>query len=37
MDAYRRKFAASALPPETQSALLSELGAGLNGYTYLEE
>ncbi|WP_293396269.1 biosynthetic arginine decarboxylase, partial [Nevskia sp.] len=32
---YRRKFAATDLPPATRSALLSELEAGLSGYTYL--
>ena len=37
VEAYRRKFAASTLAPETQSALLAELAAGLDGYTYLEE
>ncbi|MDX1559715.1 MAG: biosynthetic arginine decarboxylase [Marinobacter sp.] len=37
MDAYRGKFAASALTAKTQSALLAELAAGLDGYTYLEE
>jgi arginine decarboxylase len=37
MDAYRRKFAASSLTPESQSSLLAELAAGLDGYTYLEE
>ncbi|MEC7376084.1 MAG: arginine decarboxylase, partial [Pseudomonadota bacterium] len=37
LDAYRRKFSASGLPTDTQSALLGELAAGLDGYTYLEE
>ncbi|WP_341581261.1 biosynthetic arginine decarboxylase [Marinobacter metalliresistant] len=37
LEAYRRKFMASGLTPETQSALLAELSAGLEGYTYLEE
>ncbi|WP_428380502.1 biosynthetic arginine decarboxylase [Nevskia ramosa] len=32
---YRRKFAATDLPQATRSALLSELEAGLSGYTYL--
>ncbi|MDP3293151.1 MAG: biosynthetic arginine decarboxylase [Nevskia sp.] len=32
---YRRKFAATNLPQATRSALLSELEAGLSGYTYL--
>ena len=37
MDAYRSKFATSGMAPETQSALMTELAAGLDGYTYLEE
>jgi len=37
MEAYRGKFAASALTAETQAELLAELAAGLDGYTYLEE
>ncbi|ADP96036.1 biosynthetic arginine decarboxylase [Marinobacter adhaerens] len=37
MEAYRGKFAASALAAETQAALMAELAAGLDGYTYLEE
>ena len=37
LTAYRTKFAASALTPETQAQLLNELNAGLEGYTYLEE
>ncbi|KMQ73391.1 biosynthetic arginine decarboxylase [Marinobacter subterrani] len=37
LDAYRRKFTASAMAPDTQAALLAELAAGLEGYTYLEE
>lgn len=37
LEAYRRKFRASGLTPKTQSALLAELSAGLEGYTYLEE
>ena len=32
---YRRKFAASGLPPAQRNALLAELEAGLSGYTYL--
>jgi arginine decarboxylase len=32
---YRRKFAATALPPHERAALLAELEAGLSGYTYL--
>jgi arginine decarboxylase len=32
---YRRKFAASGLPPAERAALLAELEAGLSGYTYL--
>jgi len=32
---YRRKFAATDLPPAVKSALLAELEAGLSGYTYL--
>lgn len=35
--AYRRKFAATGLPPETAKALLAELEAGLSGYTYLSQ
>ncbi|MFO8142948.1 MAG: biosynthetic arginine decarboxylase [Marinobacter sp.] len=35
--AYRSKFVASTLDPETQAQLLEELRAGLEGYTYLEE
>lgn len=35
--AYRSKFACSALAPEAQKALLAELAAGLDSYTYLEE
>lgn len=35
--AYQRKFQASSLPPELQKQLLTELSAGLQGYTYLEE
>ncbi|MEE3170451.1 MAG: biosynthetic arginine decarboxylase [Pseudomonadota bacterium] len=37
LEAYRRKFSDSGLPADTQSALLGELAAGLDGYTYLEE
>ena len=37
LEVYRRQFAASTLPSNTQSALLAELAAGLDGYTYLEE
>ena len=37
MDAYRSKFATSGMAPETQSSLMTELAAGLDGYTYLEE
>lgn len=37
LSAYRRKFSASGLAADTQSALLAELAAGLDGYTYLEE
>lgn len=36
-EAYRQRFAASHLPPEEQQALLAEVEAGLEGYTYLEE
>ncbi len=35
--AYRGKFAASSLPAAQKEALLAELAAGLDGYTYLEE
>jgi arginine decarboxylase len=35
--AYRGKFAASGLPENVQAALLEELTAGLEGYTYLED
>ncbi|MBE0484691.1 biosynthetic arginine decarboxylase [Marinobacter sp.] len=35
--AYQAKFLASALDSETQSQLMEELRAGLEGYTYLEE
>ncbi|RBP26038.1 arginine decarboxylase [Marinobacter pelagius] len=35
--AYRRKFSASDLSESQQKALLAELAAGLEGYTYLEE
>jgi arginine decarboxylase len=35
--AYQDKFAASNLDQPTQSRLLGELKAGLEGYTYLEE
>lgn len=35
--AYRGKFAASDLSEHTQAALLEELAAGLEGYTYLED
>lgn len=34
-EAYRRKLAASELPPASRDALLAELEAGLTGYTYL--
>ncbi len=34
--AYQDKFDASELAPDTQTDLLSELTAGLEGYTYLE-
>ncbi|WP_372986454.1 biosynthetic arginine decarboxylase [Marinobacter sp.] len=37
LEAYRRKFSASELPESQQKALLAELAAGLEGYTYLEE
>ena len=37
LQAYRQKFTASNLPADTQSSLLAELAAGLDGYTYLEE
>ena len=37
LDAYRRKFGNSNLPASEQTALLTELENGLNGYTYLEE
>jgi arginine decarboxylase len=37
LSAYERKFAASGLPQATREALLEELRAGLEGYTYLEE
>jgi len=33
--AYRRKLAASEIPPAQRPALLAELEAGLTGYTYL--
>ena len=33
---YREKVAA-AVPPERAEAVLAELEAGLNGYTYLED
>ncbi|MEX0605116.1 MAG: biosynthetic arginine decarboxylase [Marinobacter sp.] len=35
--AYTEKFEASDIPASEQTALLSELTGGLNGYTYLEE
>ncbi|MFO1420054.1 MAG: biosynthetic arginine decarboxylase [Candidatus Competibacteraceae bacterium] len=34
--AYREKIAAAGLDPEQQAVYLAELGAGLDGYTYLE-
>ncbi|MGL5237312.1 MAG: arginine decarboxylase, partial [Plesiomonas shigelloides] len=34
---YREQVAASGLPEEEQAAYLTELEAGLYGYTYLEE
>ncbi|MDS4021189.1 MAG: biosynthetic arginine decarboxylase [Candidatus Competibacter sp.] len=34
--AYREKIAAADLDPEQQAVYLAELGAGLDGYTYLE-
>ncbi|MDX1755150.1 MAG: biosynthetic arginine decarboxylase [Marinobacter sp.] len=37
LQAYRKKFAHSALPAATQESLLAELESGLYGYTYLEE
>ena len=37
LEAYRRKFSASDLSESRQKALLAELAAGLEGYTYLEE
>ena len=37
VEAYRRKFSASDLSGSQQKALLAELAAGLEGYTYLEE
>lgn len=37
LQAYRKKFAHSALPAEAQESLLNELESGLYGYTYLEE
>lgn len=37
LQAYQKKFRDSALPEPQQSALLAELSAGLEGYTYLEE
>ncbi|AOY89009.1 arginine decarboxylase [Marinobacter salinus] len=37
LSAYQQKFSTSDLPQELQTALLAELAAGLNGYTYLEE
>ncbi|MBD3642122.1 MAG: biosynthetic arginine decarboxylase [Marinobacter sp.] len=37
LEAYRRKFSASDLSDSQQKALLAELAAGLEGYTYLEE
>ncbi|GGC69956.1 biosynthetic arginine decarboxylase [Marinobacter halophilus] len=37
LTAYRDKFAASNLDAETQTQLMEELRAGLEGYTYLEE
>jgi arginine decarboxylase len=35
--AYRQKFSNSGLPQPQQTALMAELAAGLDGYTYLEE
>ncbi len=35
--AYQRKFSNSGLPQQQQTALLAELAAGLEGYTYLED
>ena len=35
--AYQSRFLASSLPGDEQQALLRELEAGLQGYTYLEE
>jgi arginine decarboxylase len=35
--AYQSRFQASGLPGDEQEALLRELEAGLQGYTYLEE
>ncbi|MBW4935501.1 biosynthetic arginine decarboxylase [Marinobacter sp. F4206] len=37
LEAYQRKFRASDLSEQNQTALLAELAAGLEGYTYLEE
>jgi len=37
LQAYRNRFAASGLAPQLQEALLAELAAGLEGYTYLED
>ncbi|MBW7472268.1 biosynthetic arginine decarboxylase [Marinobacter sp. F4218] len=37
LQAYRHKFRASDLSEQNQTALLAELAAGLEGYTYLEE
>jgi arginine decarboxylase len=35
--AYQRQIAQATLSPAQADAFLSELGAGMNGYTYLEE
>ncbi|MDC0661355.1 biosynthetic arginine decarboxylase [Marinobacter sp. SS21] len=37
LQAYRKKFAHSAVPADIQDGLLAELESGLYGYTYLEE
>ncbi|MGC8120047.1 biosynthetic arginine decarboxylase [Marinobacter sp. VGCF2001] len=37
LESYRQKFQLSNLEPELQKALLDEVSAGLDGYTYLEE